>query len=74
MSNTQQSDFDSTTSHIPLYATQGGGYATYESGRYVWHSDIPKFINAQVGDPIPDEWGVASINDAAHREVEELDG
>jgi hypothetical protein len=57
----------------PIYATQGGGYAVYESGLYVWHSEIPDFINAHVGDPIPEEWGVASINEAAHRGVEALD-
>lgn len=73
MTAKQEVDFNPATSSIPLYATQGGGYATYENGRYVWHSDIPDFLNAQVGDPIPEEWGVVSINEAAHREVDEWD-
>lgn len=55
----------------PVFATQGGGYATFDGGRYVWHSEIPPFINARVGDPIPDEWDVIAANDAARREIEE---
>jgi hypothetical protein len=55
----------------PIFATQGGGYAVYEGGRYVWHSEIPSFVNAQVGDPIPEEWGVVAVNEAAIDEVEE---
>lgn len=54
---------------IPLFAAQGGGYATLRNGRYVWHSEIPDYVNAQVGDPIPDEWGVVGINDAAHHDA-----
>jgi hypothetical protein len=71
MCSDQQAAIDATTSHIPLYGTQGGGYASYENGQYVWHSEIPNFLNAQVGDPIPKEWSVVSVNEAAHREVEE---
>ena len=59
------------TSDIPLYATQGGGYATFEGGQYVWHSEIPSWLNAEVGDPIPKEWSVTSANAAARRVIEE---
>lgn len=55
----------------PIFATQGGGYAVYEGGRYVWHSEIPAFVNAVVGDPIPEEWGVVAVNKAAIDEAEE---
>ncbi len=54
----------------PLYATQGGGYATCKDGQFVWHSDIPDFVDAQVGDPIPEEWSTTAINEAA-REIDE---
>lgn len=54
----------------PLFATQGGGYAVFEGGRYVWYGDIPGFINAQPGDPIPSEWGVVAVNRAAYEEME----
>lgn len=46
-----------------IMVTQGGGYCVwseYEQS-YVWHSEIPAFLgpNVRVGDPIPEEWGVA---------------
>lgn len=62
----QQGTFDPATSRTPIYATQGGGYATFNGVQYVWHSDIPDFVDAKVGDPIPEEWSVAAINEAAH--------
>ena len=69
---TKQQDFDLKTTLVPLYGTQGGGLATWDGTRYVWYADIPDFLtDAKVGDPIPKEWGVASANEAAHREVEE---
>lgn len=58
--------------NLPLYATQGGGYAVLRDGQYVWHSEIPDFINASIGDPIPEEWGVAAANRAAAIEAERM--
>lgn len=56
----------------PLFATQGGGYATYVNGKYVWHSEIPEFMDgARVGDPIPEEWDIVAVNDAAREVLEE---
>lgn len=57
---------------LPLYATQGGGYATWDGSQYVWLRDIPAFVNAEIGDPIPDEWGVRAANSAANFEAEML--
>jgi hypothetical protein len=67
----QQTKFDPNSCNFPVYATQGGGYATREGDQYLWLSGIPPFVNAEIGDPIPDEWGVTSANDAASREAEE---
>jgi hypothetical protein len=52
-----------------VFVTQGGGYCTWDEALecYVWHSDIPDFLpeTTRVGDPIPDEWGVAGpVRDA----------
>ncbi|HEX7483537.1 MAG TPA: hypothetical protein VF281_00130 [Candidatus Saccharimonadales bacterium] len=61
----------------PVYATQGGGYATREDGKNVWHSDIPDFMineGAQLGDEIPEEWSFVAVNPAAHRESDVEDG
>lgn len=56
----------------PLYATQGGGYAMYENGKYVWHSEIPEFLpDAKPGDSIPEEWDLIPVNDAARNELED---
>jgi hypothetical protein len=56
---------------IALYATQGGGSVTWDAYRrtYVWHetpADFPEFI---VGEPMPCNWSVVPINQAA-RELE----
>lgn len=49
-----------TDQSVMLYATQGGGYAIFQDGAYVWHSEIPDFLpDAKVGDPIPEEWDLA---------------
>lgn len=62
----------SVTADSPLYATQGGGYATFTDGQYVWHSEIPEFMDdAKVGDPIPEEWDIIPINEAARLELED---
>jgi hypothetical protein len=55
--------------HLGVYAVQGGGHAIWKDGQYVWYDGIPSFVNAQIGDPIPEEWGVAAINEAAHEEA-----
>lgn len=63
---------DIATSSVAIYATQGGGYATFKNGRFVWHSEIPDFLpHAKVGDPIPEEWSVVAINEASRREDEQ---
>ena len=64
--------FDPATCDLPIYATQGGGYATFVNGQPVWHADIPDFLgNVAVGDPIPEEWGLTAVNAAAHRQMDE---
>lgn len=52
-----------------IFATQGGGYCTWDESIkcYVWDSDIPDFLpNTQVGDPIPEEWGVTGPIEVRH--------
>lgn len=55
----------------PLFATQGGGLATWSdaSQTYVWH-ELPNWyaragIQEQIGDPIPGEWSVVPVNASA---------
>jgi hypothetical protein len=76
MMSAQETQIEATTSNVPLYATQGGGYASYVNGKFVWHSEIPDFMiaeGAKIGDEIPEEWGTAAINTAAQREMEPED-
>lgn len=56
----------------PLYTTQGGGVCRYVNGVYIW-IETPKdacFAEMQIGDAIPEEWGVAALNSAAVEEAE----
>jgi hypothetical protein len=57
---------------IALYTTQGGGICRFDGTRYYWAAP-PKdrcFADMQVGDTIPEEWGVVSINSAGAEEAE----
>lgn len=48
-----------------LWATQGGGLAHHDGFTMVWFEVPDDLPEAQVGDPIPDRWGIMSANDAA---------
>jgi hypothetical protein len=63
----EQTKFDPASCNFPVYAIQGGGYATYdrEADTYYWLAEISDFIEAQVGDPIREDWGTAAANKAA---------
>ena len=59
-----------------LYATQGGGLATYDAENRIhrWYSHIPEWLvdaeGATRGDPIPEEWGTTGpINQEAHDQL-----
>jgi hypothetical protein len=55
---------------VPLYATQGGGYANFVNNKLVWHSEIPDYMleaGAKIGDPIPDEWDFQPANEPARQ-------
>ena len=63
--------------NIPLYATQGGGYATFKAGTLVWH-ELPDWMSElldgdpdkqKIGDPIPEEWDFQPINESAREEL-----
>lgn len=44
----------------PMFATQGGGTAVYQTDRYYFHS-VPNVGEFKVGDPVPSEWSVQYI-------------
>lgn len=56
-----------------LYTTQGGGVCRFDGQHYYW-TEVPAWLTtaqaAEVGDTIPDEWGVTAINDAGMLEAE----
>jgi hypothetical protein len=60
-----EKSFDPEGLDIPIYATQGGGYATCVDGRVVWHARVPAYLDAKIGDPIPREWGISAANAVA---------
>ncbi len=68
LSANPQSGFDPTSSDLPVYAVQGGGYAILVDGRYVWHA-IHGTVIAKIGQPIPADCGVYPANEAARDAV-----
>jgi hypothetical protein len=42
----------------PYYGTQGGGTAVIRGGQLVWEEQPDWFTEAQVGDVVPEEWGI----------------
>ncbi len=55
----------------PVYGTQGGGLVRYVDGRYVF-VEKPNCAGFDVGDEMPQEWGVIPSNEAARREDEDV--
>ncbi len=53
----------------PVYGTQGGGLVRYVDGRYVF-VEKPDCEGLDVGDEMPQEWGVVPANEAARCEEE----
>lgn len=56
----------------PRYTTQGGGVCRFVNGVYIW-IETPTdscFAAMQIGDEIPEEWGVRALNSAAIDEAE----
>ena len=69
------SALSSSSTKLPLFATQGGGTALFDTttNSYRWH-EVPDWMamlsngnpdKAVIGDPVPEEWGLVPINDAA---------
>tara|TARA_B100000745_G_scaffold271617_1_gene199099 strand:- start:86 stop:358 length:273 start_codon:yes stop_codon:yes gene_type:complete len=56
---------------VAKWATQGGGLAAGGKGERLIFIEAPDCPGLDVGDPVPEEWGLIPVNDAAH---EEMDG
>ncbi len=74
----ETTDIDLNEIDQALYATQGGGLATWSEDlqTYVWYELPPEYndpefrarypeITDQIGDAIPSEWSVVPVNQAA---------
>lgn len=57
------------TYRFPVWGTQGGGLVREVHGTYVFVKK-PDCPGLDVGDEMPEEWGVIPANAAARREVE----
>ena len=49
---------------FPVYGTQGGGLVRWLNGVYIF-VEKPDCPGLDVGDKLPEEWGVVPVNDAA---------
>lgn len=54
----------------PVWATQGGGLVR-ESGSGFVFIEKPDCLGLDVGDTMPDEWGLVPANDLASTETDE---
>lgn len=52
-----------------VFGTQGGGLVRQQGERYVFVEE-PTGSGLDVGDTIPEEWGIVPANEAARREVD----
>jgi hypothetical protein len=57
---------------FPVYGTQGGGLVRRSGDHYVF-VEKPNCPGLEVGDKMPDEWGLAPANQAAREEMSETD-
>ncbi len=55
--------------NFPVYGTQGGGLARPLGNRFVF-VEKPDCPGLDVGDLVPEEWGVVAANKRARREDE----
>ncbi len=55
----------------PVYGTQGGGLVRNVNGVYIFveKPDCPGF---DIGDTMPDEWGIVAANNEAREEIENI--
>lgn len=56
----------------PVWVTQGGGLVREVKGTYIF-IEKPNCPGLDVGDEMPDEWGIISANEHALREMEKTD-
>ena len=59
-----------TTYPYPVFGTQGGGLVRQQGERYVFVEPVPE-CGLDVGDTMPDMWGVIPANDQARRQIED---
>ena len=54
----------SKTYDFQTYATQGGGLAEWDdlNKRYIWVESPEQFPDMEVGDPVPEEWGIVPLS------------
>jgi hypothetical protein len=55
--------------NFPVYGTQGGGLVRRSGDHYVF-VEVPNWGNFNIGDTMPDEWGIASANQLALSETD----
>mgnify|MGYP001577689940 CR=1 FL=1 len=54
--------------HYPVYGTQGGGLVRQVGTTYIF-VEKPDCPGLDVGDAMPEEWGLAPANDRAREEM-----
>ena len=54
----------------PVWATQGGGLVREVGEKYIF-VERPNCPGLDVGDEIPEEWGVIPANERARKQLEE---
>ena len=58
---------------FPVWGTQGGGLVKRSGGQYIF-VEKPDCPGLDVGDTMPDEWGIIPANQEARDEMNRSDG
>jgi len=56
--------------NYPVFGTQGGGLVREVNGTYIF-VEKPDCPGLEVGDEMPEEWGIIAANDRAMTQIQE---
>mgnify|MGYP001578523602 FL=1 len=59
--------------NFPVWHTQGGGLARQVGDQYIFVEKPHDSVGVDIGDFMPEEWGLHPANELAHRQMQQMD-